>query len=208
MNRIALYFRPPTGKLYDPAIIYRVIRFSHDRQAKVHSCSFDNTFLLLCMERSGYRVWFRVNIYASSTIVFYTFEQKHQAHRSDPQLTLRSFLCPRTLYCSAATILFRTCICNLLFVSHENGLPIFLLVFLVKQVVPFDTIAADSFLRVIQFSGLKERVIVDLPFLSQIIENTFACFEIFYIFTRSFRFESVLWSSFKYQIWRFYLLNM
>lgn len=77
------------------------------------------------------------------------------------------------------------------------------LVFLVKQVVPFDTIAVDSFLRVIQLGGLKERVIVDLPFLSQIIENTFACFEIFYIFTRSFRFESVLWSNFKYRIWRF-----
>lgn len=81
------------------------------------------------------------------------------------------------------------------------------LVFLVKQVVPFDTIAVDSFLRVIQLGGLKERVIVDLPFLSQIIENTFACFEIFYIFTRSFRFESVLWSNFKYRIWRFYLLS-
>ena len=38
--------------------------------------------------------------------------------------------------------------------------------FLVKQVVPLDTIAADSFLRVIQLSGLKERVIVDLFLIS------------------------------------------
>lgn len=67
------------------------------------------------------------------------------------------------------------------------------LVFLVKQVVPLDTIAADSFLRVIQLSGLKERVIVDLFLISNNRKHVcmFRDF-FFYIFTRSFRFESVL----------------
>lgn len=76
------------------------------------------------------------------------------------------------------------------------------LVFLVKQVVPLDTIAADSFLRVIQLSGLKERVIVDLFLISNNRKHVCMFRDFFFTFLHD---RSVLN---RYSVIKFQISNM